>query len=218
MSEQVPEAAPVDAPVVDTPAAEPAFQVDPAEWQQTQERLQEIAQIVQPPPQPWQQQQPQGPPLPDPWNRPDTYEQDFQTYIDHQLQPLHQLQNEMTNAEGHEKAMGMLDQITARDSLGEIDKEMAWTVARQMVATGQARAPQNDHEAEQILVTAAKQVDASMRAYAERYHQQQIEQVQTISGAPRVFQPGAAGAQTLGVGGYGNVPNAVTTRMFGRRP
>lgn len=201
MSEVVPEAAPVEAAPVET---EPAFQVSPEDWQATQDRLAEIQQVVQPTPQ-WQPQ-PQGPPIPDPFA--DNYEQQFRDWNEAQLAPYREFQQQVALQQAEEQAHGILDQHAA--TLGEFDRDMAWARANQLMF-------ENGGDPNKALEQAAKDVREYERRVGEQYHQQQVEQVQTISGAPRVLQPGAAGAQTIGVGGYGNVPNAVTTRMFGRR-
>jgi hypothetical protein len=113
-------------------------------------------------------------------------------------------------AQGEQQAMEMLGEIAGRD--GEFDKEMAWTVAQNMAMT--RGAPSNERESQQLLAEAAKQVREYERRVGEAYHQQQIEQIQTVAGAPRGMPAGQPGAQTVTAGGYGNVPYAVANRFF----
>jgi hypothetical protein len=206
-------------PAPETPAVEPAAPAEPAwsgpsqdEWEQTQEQLAQYSQLAQQ--QQFQQfQQPvpqyQGPNVPDPLS--ETWGQDFERYVDERLQFVANLEREMQQAQGQEDAMARFDQMQGE---GSFNADMAWTVARQIAA---AQPPRNDADANRILTEAAAQVRAYERQIGEAYHQQQLEQLQGVAGAPRQVPAGQPGAQTVPVGGYGNVPNAVTSRMFGRR-
>ena len=203
MSEIAPEGAPVE-PVEQ--AEGPAWQgPTPEEWAATQERLAQFEQQLQPQP----QYQPQGPPVPDPFS--ETYAQDLQAYTQAQLAPIQQFIQQQEMERGEQQAMEMLGEIAARD--GEFDKEMAWMIARELAAT--RGAPSNDRESQQLLAEAAKQIRDYERRVGEAYHQQQIEQIQTVAGAPRGMPAGQPGAQTVTAGGYGNVPFAVANRFFG---
>jgi hypothetical protein len=201
MSDLAPEGAPVEPVVEETPAEQP-WTPDPAEWQATQERLDQIQQVVQPQPQ-WQP--PQGPVIPDPWNRPETYEEDFKAYIEYAQAPYAQFQQQLQNAEAEERGMAYLDEQAK--AVGEFDRDTAW--ARANILTYQGV------EVYKALEQAAKETREYERRVGEAYHQQQIEQIQTVAGAPRTIAAGINGAQTVGVGNYGNVPGAVTARMFG---
>ena len=206
MSELVPEGAEVEQ--VES-SAEPAWQgPTQSEWEETQAQLGQYAELMQQL-QPQQPQYVQGPPVPDPFS--ETYADDLQTYLQAQLAPLQQFVVEQQIAQGEQQAMEMLGEIAARD--GEFDKEMAWAMAQNMAAT--RGAPSNDRESQQLLAEAAKQIREYERRVGEAYHQQQIEQIQTVAGAPRGMPAGQPGAQTVTAGGYGNVPYAVANRFFG---
>jgi hypothetical protein len=125
--------------------------------------------------------------------------------------PLQQFVEQQQIAQGEQQAMEMLGEIAARD--GEFDKPMAWTVAQHIAAT--RGAPSNDRESQQLLADAARQVREYEKRIGEAYHQQQIEQIQTVAGAPRGLPAQVNGAQTVSAGGYGNVPGAVERRFFG---
>jgi len=203
MSELAPEGAEVEQ--VET-SAEPAWQgPTQSEWEQTQAQLGQYAELMQQ----LQPQYAQGPPVPDAFS--ETYADDLQAYMQAQLAPLQQFVEQQQIAQGEQQAMEMLGEIAARD--GEFDKEMAWTVAQNMAAT--RGAPSNDRESQQLLAEAAKQIREYERRVGEAYHQQQIEQIQAVAGAPRGMPAGQPGAQTVTAGGYGNVPYAVANRFFG---
>lgn len=204
MSELAPEGAPVEPT---EPVQEPGFAVSPEEWQATQERLAQFEQILQPPPPPWQQQ-PQGPPVPDPFA--ENYAEQFQHYTEALMAPYAQFQQQVQLAEAEERGMEILSQHA--QTIGEFDREMAWARANQLIY----QFGSDPRAAERALEQAAKETRDYERRVGEQYHQQQLEQLQTAAGAPRGLPAGQAGAQTLGVGSYGNVPNAVTNRMFGR--
>ena len=205
MSELAPEGAsvePVEAPTEDT-----SWMPTQEEWQATQERLAQFEQALQP--QPQYEYQQQGPPIPDPFS--ETYAQDLQAYTQAQLAPIQQFVEQQQIAQGEQQAMEILGEIAARE--GEFDKEMAWMIARDTAAT--RGAPSSDRESQQLLAEAAKQVREYEKRIGEAYHQQQIEQIQTVAGAPRGLPAQVNGAQTVSAGGYGNVPGAVERRFFG---
>lgn len=204
MSELAPEGAPIDAAPVEAPSAEPAFTVSPEEWQATQDRLEQLQQVVQPPAPAWQQQ-PQGPPIPDPFA--ENYAEQFQAYTEAQLAPYREFQQQVAVTQAQEQAFEILD--TLATEAGPFDRDMAWARANQIIY-------ENGGDARKALEQAAKDVRDYERRVGEAYHQQQIEQLQGLSGARQVLPLRVAGAQTVATGGYGNVPNAVTSRMFGR--
>lgn len=193
----------------EAPAEQP-WSLDPAEWQATQERLEEIAQVVRP--QPQYQSQDQGPPVPDPFA--DDYAQQVAVREAWLLQPLRQIQYEMTQAEGRESAMAFFERDAAAN--GAFDAERAWGQAQYMVMSGQVAPPQNERESQQILAESAKQLREYDRRVGEAYHQQQIQQVQAVAGAPRQIPAGATAAQIVETGGLGAGPNAVTDFFFRR--
>jgi len=204
MSDIAPEGAAVEP--VETPA-EPAWQgPSQSEWEQAQERLAQFEQAFQPQP---SYEQPQGPPVPDPFS--ETYAQDLQAYTQAQLAPLQQFVEQQQIAQGEQQAMEMLGEIAARE--GEFDKQMAWMIARDTAAT--RGAPSSDRESQQLLAEAARQVREYEKRIGEAYHQAQIEQIQTVAGAPRGLPAQVNGAQTVSAGGYGNIPGAVERRFFG---
>lgn len=198
MSDLAPEGAPVEP--IEAPE-EPAFTVTPEEWQATQERLAQFEQAIAPPPQ--YQPQPQAPPVPDPFS--ETYAQDFQAYTESMMAPYAQFQQQLQYQAAEEQARETLDQHAA--TLGEFDRDMAWARANMLTYQGV--------EVTKALEQAAKETREYERRVGEAYHQQQIEQIQQVAGAPRGMPAGVGGAQTVGAGGYGNVSGAVTARLFG---
>lgn len=195
--------APVGDVVTETPA-EPAW-TGPSqdEWQQTQEQLAQYAQMLQPP-----QQNPEQQPLaaPDPFS--ESYQQDLEAYIDSRVAPFQQFQQQVQLAAAEERAMELLNQQAS--TVGEFDRGMAMARANQIMY-------QNGGTPESALAQAAKETREYERRVGEQYHQQQIEQIQGVAGAPRHLPPGTPAGQTVPVGSYGNQPNAVTNRLFGRR-
>jgi hypothetical protein len=203
MSEIVPEGAPAES-VELPPEQDVGWMPSQEEWQATQERLQQFEQALTPQ-QPQYEQQ--GPPIPDPFS--ETYSQDLQQFVQAQLEPYAQFQQQLQMQEAEERGMEILNQHAS--SLGEFDREMAWARANQLVGQygSDARA------AERALEQAAKDTREYEKRVGEAYHQQQIEQIQTIAGAPRGIPAQVNGAQTVTAGGYGNVPGAVERRFFG---
>jgi hypothetical protein len=203
MSEIAPEGAQVE-PTELPPEQDVGWMPSQEEWQATQERLQQFEQALTPQ-QPQYEQQ--GPPIPDPFS--ETYSQDLQQFVQAQLEPYAQFQQQLQMQEAEERGMEILNQHAS--SLGEFDREMAWARANQLVAQfgSDARA------AERALEQAAKDTREYEKRVGEAYHQQQIEQIQTVAGAPRGLPAQVNGAQTVTAGGYGNVPGAVERRFFG---
>lgn len=205
MTETIPEPL-VPEPEPTAPDPEPAWAPDPAEWQATQDRLNQIAQVVQPQPQ-WQPQ-PQGPPIPDPFA--DNYAEQFQAYTEAMMAPYAQFQQQIQLAEAEERGMEILNTHAA--TIGEFDRDMAWARANQLIY----QFGNDPRAAERALEQAAKETREYERRVGEAYYQQQIEQIQGVAGAPRGIPAGPGGAQTVPVGNYGTGPNAVTNRIFGR--
>jgi len=203
MSELAPEGAAVEP--VEASAEDTSWMPSQDEWQATQDRLAQFEQALQPQPQ-YEQQQPQ---IPDPFS--ETYAQDLQAYTQAHLAPLQQFVEQQQIAQGEQQAMEMLGEIAARE--GEFDKQMAWMIARDTAAT--RGAPSSDRESQQLLNEAARQVREYEKRIGEAYHQAQIQQIQTVAGAPRGLPAQVNGAQTVSAGGYGNVPGAVERRFFG---
>lgn len=198
-------AEPVETPAPEAPA-EPAW-TGPSqdEWQATQEQLAQYAQMLQPPAQ--QQNPDQPPPLPEDVFS-DTYQQDLAAYIDSRVAPFQQFQQQVQLAAAEERAMELLNQQAS--TVGEFDRGMAMARANQIMY-------QNGGTPESALAQAAKETREYEKRVGEQYHQQQIEQIQGVAGAPRHLPPGTPAGQTVPVGSYGNQPNAVTNRLFGRR-
>ena len=202
MSDLAPEGAP-EAPAVEEAPVEQPWAPDPAEWQATQERLEQLAQVVQPQPQ-WQPQ-PQGPPIPDPFS--ENYAEQFQQYTEHLMAPYQQFQQQLQLAEAEERGMEILNEHA--QTLGDFDRDMAWARANMLTYQG--------IDVHKALEQAARETREYERRVGEAFHQQQMEQIQTVAGAPRGMPAQVGGSQTVPVGNYGNVPNAVTARMFGNR-
>lgn len=201
MSETMPEGATADTAVEPEGAPEPAFTIDPAEWQATQDRLAQIADVVQPPTPPWQQ--PQGPPVPDPFA--DDYQAQFQAYIEHVNAPMRQWQEQQQLTAAEQQAKATLDTLAGQ---GDFDRDTAWARANQIIL-------QNGGDPNKALEQAAKEtreLESRIRAQAVEEYKQQL---QGVAGQRGALPAGPGGAQTVATGGLGNVTNAVTHKFFG---
>lgn len=164
------------------------------------------------------QQAAQQQPVPLDWLDEDSQQQLAQ-FIDQRLAPLHQFQERAALQEGDERAMAIMDDIVTRegDFLFEESREKAraladtyWpAVVQQYGPTRQA--------AETALERAAKDVRQWEQQVGKAYYDREVGQLRNLTSARR--EPGAAGtgaAQQQVVGGLGNVPNAVTSKLFGQ--
>ena len=185
------------------------------EWEQAQTLLSEYEQLRQ---QQYQAQQPpqqdQVPPIPDPWA--ENYQEQVAAREAWLMAPYQQFQQQIEMQQGRDAALSYLEKDAAAN--GPLtDPGRIWDQAQYLVGTGQVQRPQNDHEANKLLTDLARQQREYDKKVGEAYHQQQLEQMQTIQGGQRRLPspaiPGAA--QTVSAGGYGNVPGAVERRFFG---
>lgn len=209
----------METPAPPAPEPEPDEPVEPEwsgpsreEWTQAQTLLSEYEQLRQQQYQAQQPQQEQGPQPPDPWA--DDYAQQLEAYVDAKLSFVQQLQQQMVDQEGREAALSFLEKDAATN--GPLtDPARVWDQANYLVKTGQAPVPQSDREANQFLADLARQQREYDKKVGEAYHQQQLEQMQTVAGGQRRLPTSQAAAQTVSAGGYGNVPHAVADRFFG---
>ena len=201
MSETAPEQPPVEP--TETPAEEPSWQgPSQEEWEQTQAQLQQYAQMLQPQ-QP--QYQPQQPMAPDPFS--ETFQQDLDAYIGYRMQGSQQLEQEIRLAQAEEFAMEHLDQLAQK--AGEFDREAAYARANMILM-------QSGGDPMAALDQAARDVREYEQRVGQAFYDRQIEQLTQNAGAPRGMPAGGTGAaQTVSTGGLGNVPYAVSRKLFG---
>ena len=206
----------VDPAPVD-PAPEPAQSWAPSqdEWEQVTGALGYLAQLEQQRAQVYQPQSSQGQPtLPDPWERPDTFQQDLQAYIAAQVAPVQQFTNEAALSEAEERAMDILTDLAS--SGGEFDKDLARIRADHLLPQMQQRYGNGPKAAEAALEAAASE----QRAYEQKMYEQAVSRhtnhLATLSGAPG--EPGSTYVQGVT---QRTMPDyrkggSVTGKFFGR--
>lgn len=195
MSELASEAAPelgAELAEPEAPAAEPEpqFSVSQEEWEQTQQAIQYMASLVAPP-QPEYQQQPEPAQLD--FLAPDEQEQ-LDRFIESKLAPYADYTQQAILGEAEAKAMDILTDIVARD--GEFlipgSTEKARALANTYVPQMAAQYGYGPAAAEHALEQAVKDVRDWETAVGQAYHERQINQLGTLSGARH--EPGTAGS------------------------
>lgn len=193
MSEALPE--PFEAPqepAANSAAPEVEYAQIPAEqWQQTQEMLSAMAPLYEAYQQQQQaygmQQQPQQQPTEiDPFS--DNFTQQLDQYIDQRLAPVTSYTQEQQLSEASEQAMDILnDHVSSQGYtfLNEGSSERALELANHYVAEYEAQYGQGMKAAESAIARAADEIRDWEKAVGEKYAQQQQEQLQTITNAPR---------------------------------
>jgi hypothetical protein len=210
---------PIVEPDVD-PVSDPAPDAEPAwsgpsqdEWgavlgyiNQQAERDQRMAQVYT------GQPQPEGPQRPDPWNRPDTFQDDLDQYINARMAPVSQFTQEAALAEAEERAQDILTDLATRD--GEFDKESAYARANVILPQMVQRYGPGPKAAEAALEAASK----AQREYEQKVREQAIaqytNQIKTLAGAPG--EPGSTyqvGVQSRTIPNY-REGGSVTDRIF----
>jgi len=196
--------------------AEPAWAPSQDEWQTVTNTLGAVADFVSRQQQVFQPQQPDNgvPPIPDPWNRPDTYAEDFQRYTQHALAPVQQFTQEAALAEAEERAQDILGDLIAKH--GEFDKEVAYARANVLLPQMVQRYGQGPKAAEAALEAAAQAQLAYETQVREKAIAQYTNQIKTLAGAPG--EPGSTyqvGVQSRTIPDY-RAGGSVTDRVFGR--
>jgi len=200
MSEQIPEQ-----PVVEPEPVEEAWSgPSQSEWEDAQAQLQQYQQLQQQLQQQQPQEQYQQPQAPDPFS--ETFQQDLDAYIGHRLQGAQQLEQEIRLAQAEEAAMGRLNELAQQG--GDFDRDAAYARAN-MILMQQGGDPMR------ALDQAAKDVREYEQRVGQAFYDRQIEQLQTNAGARTGLSASTIGAvQTIGTGGLGADPLAVTRKFF----
>lgn len=202
-------------PALDGSAApEPGWAPSREEWDQFTGAVQSLAQLEQQRASVYQpQQQTDGTPRPDPWERPDTFQQDLDAYINARMAPVQQFQTDAQLAEAEERAMDILADHATRE--GEFDTKLARIRADSLLPTMQQRYGPGPKAAEAALEAAARE----QREYEQAIYQAAVSrytnQIATLSGAPG--EPGSTytvGVQSRTMPDY-TKGGSVTSRFFG---
>jgi hypothetical protein len=200
MSEQIPEQPAIEPEPVEEAWSGPSQ----SEWEDAQAQLQQYQQLQQQLQQQQPQEQYQQPQAPDPFS--ETFQQDLDAYIGHRLQGAQQLEQEIRLAQAEEHAMGRLNELAQQG--GDFDRDAAYARAN-MILMQQGGDPMR------ALEQAAKDVREYEQRVGQAFYDRQIEQLQTNAGARTGLAASTIGAvQTIGTGGLGADPLAVTRKFF----
>ena len=199
------------------PATEPVAPWAPSqeEWEQVTGAVGYLAQLAQQQAQVYQPQPMNGEQVrPDPWERPDSFQQDLDAYINQRMAPVQQFTQEAALSEAEERAMDILADFATRD--GEFDKELARVRADHLLPQMQQRYGYGPKAAEAALEAAA----VAQREYEQKVYADAIakhtNQLATLSGAPG--EPGSTyvqGVQQRTMPDY-TKGGTVAQRFFGR--
>lgn len=197
------------------PADEPQGWVGPSreEWTGLQQQHQALLN--------WAQQrvaleaQASGPQVPRPDPFADDFHEQLDRYIDAKTAPFAQTYDQMELAAGEELAHDIIADNIAREGefLTEGSKERAFQLARTFMPQAVHRFGYNDRAGEFALEQACKAVREWEQATGRAYHERQINQLGTLSGARG--EPGAAGAATQIQAGPYAKGQRVTDKFFG---
>ncbi len=149
----------------------------------------------------------------DPFNEdPDTL---LRQIIREEIAPIAQAHEEMDLAAGQELAYDVIADNVARegDFLHEGSQERAFQLARAYLPNAIQRFGYTDKAGEQALEMACKAVREWESQVGKAYHERQMNQLASLSGAPR--EPGVGGAATQIQAGPYSQGQRVTDRFFG---
>ncbi len=192
-----------DPSVSDAPAGDPAAPAEPAAWappgqewyEQTEQTQQAILEYVQQQQQAQLaaqqayfgqgQQQEQGPPRPSPFD--DDWDEKLDAYIESKLAPFQQTQEQIVYGEAEELALDILNDIVKSqgDLLLPDSVKRARQLADSYVQEEQAKYGFGERAAEAALERAYNDVKAWEQAVGKAYHERQMNQLSTLSLAPR---------------------------------
>lgn len=216
---EAPEAAVVDAGPVEPAAgaAEPASWGGPSQdqWEQQQQQLAALSH--------WAQQRAaleaqqhgqQEIPRPDPFS--ETFQEDLDRYIEGRMAPLLSTHEQMELAAGEELAHDIIADNIARegDFLDESSKQWAFQLSRAFLPQAIQRFGYTDRAGEAALEMACKSIREWEGKVGASYHERQVNQVRTLTGA-RGEPAGSTPAAQI-VGGPFRQGGRVADRFFGR--
>lgn len=174
------------------PPAEPAWTGPSQEqWEETQQALQYMASLVQPP---VQQQQQQEPVQLDPLD--DNFKEQLDRYLEDRFSPYSEYVQAQQVREGDARAQDILADIQSRE--GEFlitgSTEKARTLANTYIGQTNQQFPNDPvRAAEQALELAAKDVREWEAAVGKAYHERELNQLSTLAGAPNGLGAGNGG-------------------------
>ena len=193
MSEMAAETAAPEAPAETTeaPAEETWAGPSQEQWQGVEETLGYLAEALQPGDPGYQEQQAE-PIVLDPLA--ENFQQQLDAYLEQKVAervaPYQDYTTRMLQREGSELEQDILTDLAA--SGGEFDFKAASALARTYMPEAVAQYGFGPQAAEAALAQAAEDVRAYEARIGEAYHQKKLNELSTLSGAPR--EPGAAGA------------------------
>jgi len=189
------------------PAAEP-WSLSQDDWTQFQQSQQQLAETVQTlaaieaqraaPYLGGQQGQPgqqQGPPIPDPWERPDTYHDDLRAWGESLTAPFRERLETLDRQQGDEQVLDVLHNLEQQHGeffapVADRMRNIAKQHAREVYPQYAARMGGNGDAAGEAALEAgykyAKQFESELAQAAVQRH---TNEIQTLAGAPR--QPGS---------------------------
>jgi hypothetical protein len=174
-------------------------------FDQLAETVEQLARLEAARAQPYLQQQPQGGgevPLPDPWNRPDSYEDDLRAWGESLVQPFQQRFETLDHQDGQERLTDVLTDLEGEkgEFLAPTRDDMyalATAKARELYPQFAARMGNGDPAAEAAMGAAfdyAKGVEKKLVEAAIARHTNEIAE---LAGAPR--PPGSSYSEGLQV-------------------
>lgn len=196
---------------------EPTTWVGPSQeqWEQQQQQLAALSH--------WAQQRAaleaqqargQEIPRPDPFS--DTFQEDLDRYLESRMAPLLSTHEQMELAAGEELAHDIIADNIAREGefLHEGSKQLAFQLSRSFLPQAIQRYGYTDRAGEAALEMACKHVRDLESQIGTAYHERQINQLHTLTGA-RGEPAGSTPAAQITGGPYAH-GQRVTDRFFGR--
>lgn len=173
---------------------------DQESWEQVQETmgmLREAMQQQAPPPQ--QNGQQQAPPeIPDPYADPAAFQEWQRSQVREELAPINSYIERQQNDEGRELGFDMIADMEARDGeflMPEQSRARAYELSDRYYPEMIQRFGDTPKAAEAALARGYKEAKEYELAVGKAFHDREINQLATLSGAPReLAAAGAAGA------------------------
>lgn len=187
------------------PAAEPQWALSQDDFRQLQSTVETLAQLEAARAQPYLQTQQngnEGPVRPDPWNRPESFDDDLDKYIEAKVQPFQQRFETLDQQESNERVLDVLADLET--SKGEFlepvrdeMRQLATQKAREFYPQMAAKMGHGDAAGEAALQKAYEYAKAFESKLADAAVKRHTNEISTLAGAPR--QPGSTYSQGLQV-------------------
>jgi hypothetical protein len=200
---------------------------DPEQWEQmveTTQMLREALQASQQEPeqpaapqyQPIGPQQQEGPP--DYYDDPEGFQRWIDARIEERTAPVTQFQQQLEQEQGRELGLDMLADMEAREGeflMPDYSRERAYELADRYYAEAVQRYGNTPRAAEVAMQRGYKEARENEQAIGKAYHERELNQLATLSGAPRELPgTGNSGAQQVAIPEGGNEMDLVR-RHFG---